>query len=246
MWGMSWSVVVYLGIVTVFVAGAICVGEENGLALEQALPANSGSEDIELRLAGGKVYGRFVSRPLLEVLGEIGGQSGIEYFASRALLAHQVSGTFHGATVPDALKKVLEPFNYVLVTGETGELTQLFLIGVKSEVVERTAAESSGLPSNEDPISTEILENFYPADREHFFIDISDSNAPLPPEFEEYASAQPPESQRTGPRDATENVQDLPEFEPFTNNTGPMVPDLNPLDFPEFQPYYSEAGPPIP
>ena len=261
------SVFVFASLTVLIITGAISVSEETVLASEQALPTNIESDPVKLRLAGDKMYGQFVNRPLFEVLDQIDSQSSFKYLASQNLREYRVSGTFDGTSFSDALKKILEPFNYVVVSGTTDEVKQLFVISVKGKAAENAASEffrqlvvigvnskatessastSFELPAEEDLISTEVLEEFDLTDGEPFLFEVPYNGTPLPPEFKEPTSSQTPESQKSGPKSTTAIVRDLPDFEPISNNTGPIVPGLNTVDLPEFKRRYSANGPSSP
>ena len=212
------------------------------------------------------MYGQFVNRPLFEVLDQIANQSSFKYLASQKLREHRVSGTFDGTPLSDALKKILKQFNYLFVSGATGEAKQLFVISMKSKARENMANEffrqlsvvgvnsktidnsarstPLELPAEKDLISTEAVpEEFDFTNGEPFLFEVPDNETSLPPEFKEPTSSPTPESQKTGPKSTAALVRDLPEFEPISNNTGPIVPDVNFVDLPEFKQYYSDNGP---
>lgn len=263
----SCSIFVSVSLSAIVIAGTICIGVENVLASEQATLTNSESNSVELRLIGGKMFAQFVDRPLSEVLDAIGRQSSFKYVVSQNLRGHRVSGKFAGASLSDALTKILGPFNYIVVSGATGEVRQLFVISVKSnvtgsiastlfsqlsvfggksKVTENTDGESSELPAEKDFISTEVPEEFDLADQERFFFEASDNKVSVPPEFKDLPRSQTLENLETGPESPTVIIRDLPEFEPISNDTGPIAPGLDTVDLPEFKPYYSENGPTVP
>ena len=266
MFSMSRSILVFASLTAFVIAGGICVGEAIVLASEQTFPSNRESDPIELRLTGGQMYGQFVNRPLFEVLDQIANQSSFKYLASQKLREHRVSGTFDGTPLSDALKKILKQFNYLFVSGATGEAKQLFVISMKSKARENMANEffrqlsvvgvnsktidnsarstPLELPAEKDLISTEAVpEEFDLTNGEPFLFEVPDNETSLPPEFKESTSSQTPESRKTGPKSTTALVRDLPDFEPISNNTGPIVPGLNIVDLPEFKRHNSDNGP---
>ena len=211
---------------------------ERGAVTEGADPAN-------IRIAEGKVSGKFNNRPLFEVLDAIRSKSGIQYQGGKRHLRHPVSGIFQEVPLVDAVKKILEPFNYVMVFNANGEIKRLHIGSLRHVVEDRDAAVA-----RDPPHTTSLDDNLADAATERELDQLSDFepiwSAASPNDsdagLQSLLEIEPTESE-TGPNDPDVGLQDLPEFVPVVSETGPNDPDAGLQGLPEFVPVASETDP---
>ena len=80
--------------VALLVAAALGYAPGDAFVVERAVAANEGSDPAEIRIAKGRLSGKFNNRPLFEVLDAIRSQAGFEYQGDKKTLSHPVSGEF--------------------------------------------------------------------------------------------------------------------------------------------------------
>ena len=116
-------------------------GSEQGVFNENA----PGS--LDLRIENGKVTGQFKQWPVSKVLDSLLGPMAIEYHVREELLDHPVSATLDQVPLNDALKTVLDPFNYLVLTGAGQNIKSLHILGLKS-------GPPVGLPGPQESMTT--------------------------------------------------------------------------------------------
>jgi len=233
-------------LVTLVIAGIIAVCGGIKSAKGQMVLDPGESDFLQLGLEGNRSSRQDMNRPLADVLDEISRQFDFQYRASESLLKYPVCGSIEGISTLDGLKRILKPFNHLLLVGSTGEPRLLFVIGLKGASAVTTAIDSPSRPPDEGFAPTESLEVPVNVNSEHLLFNVFDNHTFLPEELEEYTSPPSFASDATGPGISAANTQELPEFEPIINAAGPDIPGFNTVEFPEFEPYYSEQGPRIP
>jgi len=256
MFGREKKAISMTAIIAALVLGAASAGVVPGaFALQQAATSNDGSGASTIRIAEGKISGKFDDLPLFEVLDEISRQAGFEYQGDDELLDQPVSGNFEERPLIDALKWMLDPFNYVVIFGENGQIERLHiisLISLRDELARgvpapaRVPPKTSSLapPSNyerETPTDLELLTM-----EERLLFETADEALGPPLELLEYFEPwQELGSEETGPQIPEGFVaKELLPFEPFESETGPPVdPDIVVEELPEFEPVISETGP---
>ncbi len=120
---------------------------------------NPGS--VDLRIENGKVTGQFRQWPVSKVLDSLLGPMSIEYHVREELLDHPVSATLDQVPLNDALKTVLDPFNYLVLTGAGQNIKSLHILGLKSGLPvglpgpqeSMTTRESSPFESEPSPVT---------------------------------------------------------------------------------------------
>ncbi len=112
---------------------------------------NPGS--VDLRIENGKVTGQFQQWPVSKVLDSLLGPMAIEYHVREELLDHPVSATFDQVPLNDALHAVLDPFNYLVLTGAGQNIKSLHLLGLKS-------GPPAGFPGPQESMTTQVPSPF--------------------------------------------------------------------------------------
>lgn len=231
-------------VAALFVAVAPGYVSGDAYAVERAA-TTEGADPADIRIAEGKFSGKFNNRPLFEVLDAIRSKSGIQYQGGKRHLRHPVSGTFKGVPLVDAVKKILEPFNYVMVFNANGEIKRLHIGSLRHVVEDRDAAVARDSPhttSLDDDLADAAteLELEHPAE----FVSAESETGPNDPDagLQSLPEFEPAESE-TGPNDPDVRLQDLPEFVPVVSETDPNDPDVRLQDQPEFVPVASETDP---
>ena len=273
MFGREKKAISMTAIIAALVLGAASAGVAPGaFALQRAATINDGSGALTIRLAEGKISGKFDDLPLFEVLDEIGRQAGFEYQGDDELLDQPVSGNFEERPLIDALKWMLDPFNYVVIFGENGQIERLHiisLISLRDELARGVPAPARVPPKTssldppldyerETPTGLELLT----MGERRLFVTADEELGPPLELLEYFEPWQELGSEDTGPQvDPDTAVKELPEFEPVISETGPTFDMLEtdealrnaaglPIDpfmgvqtLPEFEPVISETGP---
>lgn len=107
----------------------------------------------DLRIENGKVTGQFKQWPVSKVLDSLLGPMAIEYHVREELLDHPVSATLDQVPLNDALHAVLDPFNYLVLTGAGQNIKSLHILGLKSGL-------PVGLPGPQESITTQAPSPF--------------------------------------------------------------------------------------
>lgn len=229
-----------------FVAATVC-GVNEAWASEQSIPRHDGASPVKLWITEGKVTGSFKNRPLFESLDAIGGETGFEYRGDKDLLNRPVSGTFEEAPLIDAVKTILEPFNYVIIFRANGEIKRLHITSLRRGSG-GAVAPAAGVPAQRarpDAGLATALPGVELTEEQRLLFEMAYDKLDLPPELLEYFEPVPePGSAKTGPRIPPDMaLQDLPEFEPLVSETGPFDPNAMIQDLPEFEPFAADTGP---
>ena len=104
---------------------------------------------LDLRIENGKVTGQFGQWPISKVLDSLLGPMSIEYHVREELLDHPVSATLDQVPLNDALKTVLDPFNYLVLTGAGQNIKSLHILGLKS-------GPPVGLPGPQESLTARV------------------------------------------------------------------------------------------
>lgn len=195
---------------------------EKAPTIEVSDPADI-RDPVDIRIAKGKLSGRFENRPLSEVLDAIRSKLGFQYQGDEFHLRHPVSGTFKEVPFVYAVKKILEPFNYIVVHGANGVIKRLHIVSLK-----RGAADSDAAAAR-DPLPSTSLDS-----------DFSDTAPEL--EMDRLGEFEPIASE-TGPNDPYVGLQDLPEIEPAESETGPNGLGMRLQELPELVQGVNETDP---
>ena len=160
------------------------------------------------------------------------------------------SGNFDGVLVIDVVKKILEPFNYVIVFEGDGSIKRLQIVSSRVRPAVGTAA-AAGPASRTSGVDPDIgQERERPTDlveriEERSLFESVDVEPP--PEllwaFEPWTE---PGSGDAGPGvDPDMVVEDLPEFTPYTilSESEAISPADDYRELPVFEPVVSETGP---
>ena len=196
---------------------------DDAFASERAAIMNEGSGPADIRIAKGKLSGSFDNRPLFEVLDAIRSQAGFEYQGYKEALSHPVSGKFDGLPLIDSLRRILEPFNYIILFTAKGEIERLHILSFRG-----ASAGTAAVGARVSPHATSLDDDFADAATELELDHLG--------EFEPVAS-------ETSPNDPDTDLQTLPEFEPVVSETGPNDPSAGLQGLPEFVPVVGETDP---
>ena len=104
---------------------------------------------LDLRIENGKVTGQFKQWPVSKILDSLLGPLSIEYHVREELLDHPVSATLDQVPLNDALKTVLDPFNYLVLTGAGQNIKSLHILGLKS-------GPPVGLPGPQESVAARV------------------------------------------------------------------------------------------
>ena len=178
----------------VFVA-ALAHTATDAYASEQAVPADDRPGTMDLRVAEGKLSGKFDNRPLFEVLEAIGSQAGFEYQGYKEVLSHPMTGNFEGLDLINAVERILEPFNYVMVFKRNGEIRRLHIVSFRgasagTRVPPQTGSLTPaftyepGPPTNFGPTMEDHLLDLTFEERRLF--EVADDELGPPPELVQY------------------------------------------------------------
>ncbi len=244
--------------VALWVAGALGYVSSNALASDRAATASKGSSSADIRVAKGKLSGKFSNRPLFEVLDAIGSQAGFEYQVDKALLNHPVSGNFKAAPLVDAVRKILEPFNYVIVSKANGEIRRLHIVGFRGASPASLPAEPRVPPETRRPAlefsnEPETSKNLHPTIEEQLAaltveerlaFEVADEKLGPPPEWLDYFE---PASEHGSADEVFSSltIEQRRSFEIADEKLGPP-PELLEYFEPVPEPGSAETGPPIP
>ncbi len=116
-------------------------------ASEKGVLKENAPGSLDLRVENGKVTGQFQQWPVSKVLDSLLGPMSIEYHVREELLDHPVSATFDQVPLNDALHAVLDPFNYLVLTGAGQNIKSLHILGLKS-------GPPVGLPGPQESMTT--------------------------------------------------------------------------------------------
>ena len=245
------------------ILGIFCLGvSENSLAVEPATSAKNESP-LELKVSQGKVSGTVDNRPVIEILNLLSGEGLFKFKINEELARHPVSGRFEETSLMDTLKRILDPFNILLLSNKEGNPETVFILNLRSgdpsggpvpamELTKQQRAAFSDFQKNQDT----------PAKRPDLFN--PQQQVDLSPEMMElFYPPQEPGTEKTGPRSPVTLA--MPDFpgEPLSSgekeatvpppgeNSGKGTPFLSPEDlivmekhrvaFEEFQ---KQSGPP--
>jgi len=208
------------------------------------------SISIDLQIVDGVVTGHIDNRPLWQVLDTISQQTAFEYQVHEDLLKQPVSGHFEGIPLIEAMKKLLRPFNYHLVSPkEPGKPLQVYILSMKGELTVPVAVPevlTQTEPENMAPGNLLTgLEQL--TEEERLLFEVANEGVGPPPELiHEFEPWQEPGTEITGPPVPSDfMVEELPEFEVIESDTGPesIAPDVPDEVIMEFEPFVSETGP---
>ena len=118
-------------------------------ASEKGVLKENAPGSLDLRVENGKVTGQFQQWPVSKVLDSLLGPMSIEYHAREELLDHPVSATLDQVPLNDALKTVLDPFNYLVLTGAGQNIKSLHILGLKS-------GPPVGLPGPQESLTARV------------------------------------------------------------------------------------------
>ena len=237
-----------LAAIIVVLFGPLWLGRmwDDAFASEQAAIMNEGSGPADIRIAKGKLSGNFDNRPLFQVLEAIRSQIGFEYQVDKALLNHPVSGNFKAAPLIDAVRKILEPFNYVMVSKAKGEIKRLLILSFRGASARTAAVGARVLPQ-----TTGIDVDFADAPPEleltteqRLLFEMAVDR--LGPELESpgyFEPGQEPASVETGRQISTDTVvEDLSEIQVLLSDIGPADLESVVEELAEPEPFLSETG----
>ena len=122
---------------------------ERAWASEQGSLNENAPGSLDLRIENGKVTGQFKQWPVSKVLDSLLGPMAIEYHVREGLLDHPVSATLDQVPLNDALKTVLGPFNYLVLTGAGQNIKSLHILGLKS-------GPPVGLPGPQESLTARV------------------------------------------------------------------------------------------
>lgn len=95
------------------------------LTVFAAEAVTDGPGGIDLRLEAGKVTGQFEDRSPADVLERLHELQAFEYSSVPTLRERKISKVFMGVSVIDAVRRVLEGYDYYLITNAEGKILQL-------------------------------------------------------------------------------------------------------------------------
>ncbi len=134
-------------IVAVLVLGvAPAVRAAVALAPKEAAAMSGEAASAALEITNGRLTGTFNKRPLFEILDRLGGQAGFEYRGSGEVLREPVSGQFEGVAVIDALRRILDRFNYLIVFKAKGEIDRLRIFNVRTRMAATAPGMAAAVP----------------------------------------------------------------------------------------------------
>ena len=249
MFGREKKAISMTAIIAALVLGAVSAGvAPDAFALRQAATSNDGSGAPTIRVAVGKLSGKFNDRRLFEVLDEIGGRAGFEYQGDGELLDQLVSGKFEGTSWAAAVRDILKPFRYVMTFDARGDIENFPITGLRRPLKEPGGRAAPLIPQepvgDDDFISAapgvELAEEDYRP-----FEGVEHQDSDIAPELlEAFEPRQAPGTEKTGPPLPEGFVaKELPPFEPIESETGPVDPDIVVKELPDFEPVVSETGP---
>lgn len=168
------------------------VGEE--VLRENAPP----SSKIALEITANAISGTIMAASLDKVMDRICRAGAFRCQLIKQLSDYTISRQFKNEPVVEAIKSLLESFDYILISNPKGNIEQLSVVGLKNEHRPQISFDQLGL-------------------------DASSKGLPMSPE----PQALPPFTSvinKTGPVTPEGAVsKKLPEFTPVTNDTGPPV-----------------------
>lgn len=219
---------------------------DDAFASEQAAIMNEGSGPADIRIAKGKLSGSFNNRPLFEVLDAIRSKAGFEYQGYKEVLGYAVSGKFEGSPLIDAVEKMLEPFNYMIIFNADGEIERLHIVSFRGASA-RSVARGARVPpqtTSPEPTYADAPPESGPATEQPLLLDVAvDKLAPRPELLDDFEPGQEPASAETGRQISTDTVvEDLPEIQVLLSDTGPVDLDMVVEELAEPEPFLSEPG----
>ena len=116
------------------------------IAPERVATTNGKADSVSIEVTRGKVSGTFSKRPLYEILDRLGGQAGFEYRAAGEVLREPVSGQFERVAVIDALRRILDRFNYLIVFKANGEIDRLRIFNVRTRMAATAPDTAAAVP----------------------------------------------------------------------------------------------------
>ncbi len=134
-------------IVSALILGAApAVRAAAAFAPEQAAATSGGAASVALEITKGSLTGTFSKRPLYEILDRLGGQGGFEYRGSGEVLREPVSGQFEGVALIDALRRILDRFDYLIVFKAKGEIDRLRIFNVRTRMAATAPGMAAAVP----------------------------------------------------------------------------------------------------
>ena len=220
---------------------------DDAFASEQAAIMNEGSGPADIRIAKGKLSGEFSNRPLFEVLDAIRSQAGFEYQGYKEALSHPVSGKFEGLPLIDSLRRILEPFNYIILFTAKGEIKRLHILSFRG-----ASARTATVGPRVLPRTTGIDVRFADAppelelttEQRLLFETAVDRLGPEPESPGYFEPGQEPASVETGRQISTDTVvEDLREIQVLLSDIGPADLERVAEELAEPEPFLGETGP---
>lgn len=222
---------------------------------------------LDLKISDGKVSGTVDNRPVIDVLNLLSRKGLFKFRVNGDLAQHPVSGKFKEASLIDALKQILRPFNTLLLSNTKGHPETIFILNLRSgDPSEGPAQMEAAIPgSGKGPGGTPqflTIDDFNLTDEQRAGFDIAGEKRGPPPEMMDlFYPKQEPGTEKTGPRSPMD--YDMPEFpggplsqeqmelteeqraafDDFRNNPGPP-PGMDDQFYPPQLPEAFKNGPP--
>lgn len=220
---------------------------DDAFASERAAIMNEGSGPGDIRIAKGKLSGSFNNRPLFEVLDAIRSQAGFEYQGYKEALSHPVSGKFDGLPLIDAVKRILEPFNYIILFTAKGKIKRLQILSFRGASA-RTAAVGPRVLPRTTGIDVDFAdappEMELTTEQRLLFEMAVDNLGPEPGSPGYFEPGQEPASVETGRQISTDTVvEDLSEIQVLLSDIGPADLERVVEELAEPEPFLGETGP---
>lgn len=102
---------------------------------------------FELRLEAGRVSGQISNRPLSEVLERLSELQPFEYEGPSGLLQRRVNKVFTNLSVSDAIRRVLDGYDYYLLTDAEGAILELTVANLSGKPPRAARIPASGAPA---------------------------------------------------------------------------------------------------
>ena len=193
---LSFSKLLYVLCIT-----AVCLFQTATNVMAESNKTDAGSASVDLQIVDGVFTGHIQNQPLVLVLDTISRQMVFEYHGGGDLLNQPVSGNFNNVPFPDALKRLLKPFNYSLIRSrDLKEPSRLYLQSLKAKLStpgKSLLPKSSGLPANTDlPTKPEQLTE---EEQRLLFVVAKEDRRPPPELLDQFEPLQQPGTEKTGP-----------------------------------------------
>lgn len=188
------------------------------LFAKPSVPVKVGNP-LSLTVEDGKVKGTFSDRPLGEILNRLSQLGKFKVRVNENLTRYPVSGQFDKVSLPEALKQILGPFNYLILAGTEAKPGTIFILDLRSgdpsagpsPLQEATAPNSQEGPRFLTPDDVELPDEL----REAF--EVAGKKQGPPPELRDlFYPEQDPGSEETGPPG--------PEISPSLEQFGEPLP----------------------